>query len=605
MTSRETAAFPGATRADTIGGMVRRIAVKPPSTRDNRPRGSASVAKADATDLAHASWRQALSAAWLIAGLTLAVTLATLGPTANGPGLTVDEFYDAAAGKRLVCSWRTAGWQFFEREQIEQAYGALTLHPPLGRWIVGWVHHVVDAYPGDSSFVWLPGARAASAVALAVLVGMVGSTAALLCPGEQRTWAAGGGAAATALMPRLFAEGHLVSLDLFEALFFFAAVAALLLAARATAPKNGAPKNGDATLISKSISKRAASPFWFAVAGVVWGLALATKISGLLLLPAAGVWLVWRFRRKGLALVALWALAGYVVLFVLWPWLWFAPLERTAKFLLTATERATLHTFYWGEVWDDRAVPWHYPWIITSVTVPIGLLALAVCGAVGGWRDATQRPAVQLVLLAVASVLLTFSMPGVPVYDGERLFLMDYPLIALLAGIGLTVVLRTRWLAERTAVVKGAALGGLLALQGLGVVAYHPFQLSYYNSLVGGLRGAERLGFEVTYWGDTVDHAIAETAAGRAAGGAVFLAPHLAPFQAQGVEIVNPAFETHGAHVVGWPGEAQQGPRPRYLLVYHRRADVVVPEELLARARLLAENRRQGVWLARLYELPQ
>ena len=33
----------------------------------------------------------------------------------------------------------------------------------------------------------------------------------------------------------------------------------------------------------------------------------------------------------------------------------------------------------------------------------------------------------------------------------------------------------------------------------------HPFGLSYYNELVGGLPGAERLGLELTYWNDPVD----------------------------------------------------------------------------------------------------
>ncbi len=41
--------------------------------------------------------------------------------------------------------------------------------------------------------------------------------------------------------------------------------------------------------------------------------------------------------------------------------------------------------------------------------------------------------------------------------------------------------------------------------QGYGVVTIHPFGLSYYNLLVGGLPGAERLGLELTYWGDAVD----------------------------------------------------------------------------------------------------
>ena len=39
--------------------------------------------------------------------------------------------------------------------------------------------------------------------------------------------------------------------------------------------------------------------------------------------------------------------------------------------------------------------------------------------------------------------------------------------------------------------------------QATGMVSLHPYQLSYYNLLVGGLHGADKLGLEVTYWGDT------------------------------------------------------------------------------------------------------
>jgi hypothetical protein len=192
----------------------------------------------------------------------------------------------------------------------------------------------------------------------------------------------------------------------------------------------------------------------------------------------------------------------------------------------------------------------------------------------------------------------------VPVYDGERLFLMIYPLMGLLVGIGIVTMARAEWFVRRKKLLMAAG-AVLVAMQTIGVVLYHPFQLSYYNLLVGGLRGAQRLGFEVTYWGDTVEHTIADVAAARAANDAVLLAPHLAPFQAQAVEIVNPSFDEHGARIIGWPANTATEPRPRYLLIYNRRADAVVPESVLAGAKLVAENRRQGVWLARLYELPR
>jgi hypothetical protein len=48
------------------------------------------------------------------------------------------------------------------------------------------------------------------------------------------------------------------------------------------------------------------------------------------------------------------------------------------------------------------------------------------------------------------------------------------------------------------------ALAALLLLPGLlGILRLHPFELSYYNELVGGLPGAQRLGMETTYFAST------------------------------------------------------------------------------------------------------
>ncbi len=49
------------------------------------------------------------------------------------------------------------------------------------------------------------------------------------------------------------------------------------------------------------------------------------------------------------------------------------------------------------------------------------------------------------------------------------------------------------------------AIGVFLIGQGIGVVWMHPFGLSYYNAMVGGLPGARALGLELTYWSDAID----------------------------------------------------------------------------------------------------
>jgi hypothetical protein len=108
-----------------------------------------------------------------------------------------------------------------------------------------------------------------------------------------------------------------------------------------------------------------------------------------------------------------------------------------------------------------------------------------------------------LPLLLAGSILfflLLFST-RVPVYDGERLFLHVFPAWALLIGLGFAWA----WRRVSPGHAGRSILVVLLAAQGFGVLVTYPFGLSYYNALVGGLLGAERLGLEVTYWNDAVD----------------------------------------------------------------------------------------------------
>lgn len=56
---------------------------------------------------------------------------------------------------------------------------------------------------------------------------------------------------------------------------------------------------------------------------------------------------------------------------------------------------------------------------------------------------------------------------------------------------------------------------GVFVLIALGVdggfgMTYHPRLLSYFNPLIGGIAGAEKAGYEVTWWGEVVDEDVLE-----------------------------------------------------------------------------------------------
>jgi 4-amino-4-deoxy-L-arabinose transferase-like glycosyltransferase len=524
----------------------------------------------------------------LVALAATVATLSTLGPGTSGPGVTCDELYHVDAGKRLVTALRHQGLAFFHPDHIEQNFPWTPGRPtrgwcppvqaPLGHWILGWTHHLFDPQPDDPAVVSIAAARFAPGLAFGLLVLLVGFWTTRVEGHLAGTVAA----AAVVLVPRVFGHAHLAALDMLTTLFFVAAVWAVAQAARG-------------------------GPWWhFALAGMVWGLAMLVRLHGVLLLPVVIIWLMWRFRWKGWLPTVTWGAAGMATLFAGWPWLWLAPISHLRQFLASGAGRQAIHVFYAGRVWADRDVPWHYPAVMFVVALPLGLFLLGLLGIWARRRKWNAEPHLLLVGGTWLFVLAVFSWPGVPVYDGVRLFLMVFPLWAIWVGVGVSWLVEhpaLPWLSRRLRLL-GLAL--VLAFQATGLAIYHPCQLSHYSLLVGGLAGAARLGFEVSYWGDAVREPLLAQAAARSAGRPILLAPHLAPWQAAAVSVSSEALAEHETWLLGWePQHPERAATCRLAVIYDRRADLDVVHGALRQGRVVAKYTKQGVWLAKLIELPQ
>jgi 4-amino-4-deoxy-L-arabinose transferase-like glycosyltransferase len=505
------------------------------------------------------------ASAWLAVVLTLA-----------DPGLTVDEPLDVQPGRTYVATLRARGWGFFDRAVVDAVFRDNAEHPPLGRWLLGLastlgepVEVLVMGGP-DPVGLYVVAGRLAPATAFAVLVGLVAAEA------GRRLGRAAGLASGFALvaMPRVFAHAHFGALDTFICLFW---VLALVCAERA---------------LEQPRPVRA-----MAAAGVAWALALLTKIHAWLLAPIVLVWALVRVGpARAAAAVSAWAATGLALFVAGWPWLWYDSWPRLRAYWGTGVERIAIRVQYFDRVYADRDVPWHYPWFYFAATVPLGLHALGVLGLARGWRDRRRDPSPGLLAGSIAVFLVVFST-RVPVYDGERLFLLVFPLWAILIGRGFA------WAWDRAGNRRGfrAALVALVLAQGYGVAALHPFGLSYYNALVGGLPGAERLGLELTYWGDAVDRVLLERLARRAPPDApAALAPTLYP--GQGVRTTTRALIRRGIVLRDEDAALRAG-----WLVVSRRTAYWRPQLVarLEQSRRVAARIRQGVWLSAIYQAPR
>jgi len=410
-------------------------------------------------------WRVVAIAVFVVA---LAAVLLTL----DDPGLTWDEPFSIFAGGSYVQWLAELPRLPFGREAIDRCWSLNHEHPPLAKVAMGISRALLERTLG-----YVVASRFAVALAFALLVELVFCFASRAFGGLAGLMAAG----SLLCMPRVFGHAHLAGLDLVMA---FAWTLSAVVFARAV--EEGGWR-------------------WSAVSGLCFGLALLTKINAVFLPLALVGWGVGFYRRRALAPLA-WTLGGGVVVFLLgWPWLWPAPATRLWAYL-HPTWRVAIPVWYFGRVYAEQGAPWHYPLVLTAATIPVGILFLVVLGAVGAVRQFRVAPLLALPLVHAAAAVGPFLLPWLPKYDGVRLFLPAFPFLAVLAGVGGARC--WAWVAERSRARPRRALlvAVLFFLSQAGAYALiHPCELSYYNALVGGLWGAERLGLETTYWHDCVN----------------------------------------------------------------------------------------------------
>jgi 4-amino-4-deoxy-L-arabinose transferase-like glycosyltransferase len=249
-------------------------------------------------------------------------------------------------------------------------------------------------------------------------------------------------------------------------------------------------------------------------AGILLGLAFATKLNVFVLVPAALLWAA-IYRREAFARLFASFGIGALSFFAIWPWLWRDPVGRTWEFLTwTAGLQNERFAYYLGQWW--AGAPFHYPLATLVVLVPLAVAVAGVLGVVRLFKEA-QNPAAGWVLLNLTLVVAVAGSGLVPIYSGPRQFLAAFPLWAICAGVGvgwITSLLRTR---PALTLVAYAALS-LPGILWTGTAN----SLEYYGEAVGLIPGARSLGFETTYLADTYKPAVRWVSEGAPRGATVY-----------------------------------------------------------------------------------
>ncbi|MFN8391114.1 MAG: glycosyltransferase family 39 protein [Bdellovibrionota bacterium] len=235
----------------------------------------------------------------------------------------------------------------------------------------------------------------------------------------------------------------------------------------------------------------------FVTGGLLWGCALAAKGNALFVPAIVCPWIL--FRGKPDRIVQLYRVilsgaAAVIVMVGLWP------------LLLQTRSSLPAHLSYLLQYGTAGAPGFHIgPIVEAFVTVPLPFLVLFLVGVLPVCTAAeANRPGFKsavFLFLWLAVPILRVSLPHANDFDGIRHWEEYLVPFSIIAGVG------AQQLFSRlpSTGFAWAVLGVLCLPSVVWMSANHPFEICFYNSLIGGLPGARErnLPQATDYWGSS------------------------------------------------------------------------------------------------------
>jgi 4-amino-4-deoxy-L-arabinose transferase-like glycosyltransferase len=429
------------------------------------------------------------------AGLCI-IYVAILLATAPDLAMSRDETFYARAAQN------TAAWieQLFEdpaqalsKEAIDRAWRYNWEHPGLMKLAFAWsflAQRHIGVFPRESSAFRFPGMLTAGLLLWLIYAwgaSVMGRLGALFA------------ALAFASMPRVFYHSHLDCFDVPIAFF--------------------------TTLTAYAYWRSLSDRRWVPIVGLVFGLALATKHNSWILPGIFLIHFAWLRRdealasldhRTSIAWLPSMLVVGPLVFFATWPWLWSDTWSRIGSYVSFHLRHVHYTYQFLGVSYFEPPLPLSVPFIMTLLTVSLPVLALAVTGIIhrrGELRPpfrtepggASSRRTDVLWVGCLLAPMLAIALPTAPIFGGTKHWLTAYPFLALFAGWGVLAVTERAeldcWVGKRWA---ASAFAVFCLLPGAVQTAHsHPFGLSHYMPVAGGVPGAADLGMNRQFWGFT------------------------------------------------------------------------------------------------------
>ncbi len=257
--------------------------------------------------------------------------------------------------------------------------------------------------------------------------------------------------------------------------------------------------------------------WWSVVAGISFGLLLATKHNALLLLPVlamhnagylwrSGQWDQW---KDGVLRIFVIAAIGVGLLYAVWPWLWIHPIYGIVDWIGFHLSHVHYNYEYLGTNWNTPPFPWHVALISIFATVPLVIVVGAVVGCLVLVKKrlsaaSSDYAPVALLVLSIVGSVGPFCLGRTPIFGGTKHYLAALIPISIFAAIGICFVVRSLWAIPKLG--KGLApvlLATTLVLPVFETAVARNYGLSSYSAVWGGPFGGAACGMNRQFWGNS------------------------------------------------------------------------------------------------------
>jgi len=236
------------------------------------------------------------------------------------------------------------------------------------------------------------------------------------------------------------------------------------------------------------------------ITGILIGLATNQRIVGPLLGAMLFLYALLLRQKKSLLWFIPVGLIAIITTYVTWPYLWETPVATFIEVLrLMSSYSTTPNVLFMGDLYRSFDLPRRYlPWLLgISLTEPVWPLFFAgsLIALIRTFKKRLAWKSLSIVVFWFAFMFLYVLILRPSTYDNFRHFLFILPPVFILGGFAFEEIygrFSAKWIYALLVIL--AMLPGIVA-----GVRLHPYQYTYYNSLVGGTGGAAGQ-YETDYW---------------------------------------------------------------------------------------------------------